>query len=79
MDDYLKETLARIETKLESIELVQNEQAVDLKFHIKRTNDLQLMVEPTYKLHTQFVGVLKFLGVVSLIVGLYKMIKFFTH
>ena len=66
----LKDEFGKLHEKLDTIEKVQIQQASSIEHHISRTDALEKMITPVYKMHQQFIGVGKFLGVVGIIVGL---------
>lgn len=74
--------LERIEKKLDdsmehlaSIDVSIAKQGIDWSYHVKRTDDLQIIVTSVNKKVTMVEGVLKFLGLLSLIGGLVALIK----
>lgn len=63
--DKLEGKVDQVLEQISEIKVVQAEQAVDLKYHIKRTNDLQLIVEPLHKKHMVAEGIFKVIGVIA--------------
>ena len=66
----IEDKIDKIQKKMASIDSTLAAQHESLKIHIKRTNLLEQKIEPIDKHVTMVNGVLKFLGVVSLIAGL---------
>ena len=78
MDKKILEKLEVMDGRLDRVDVTLAEQALDLKYHISRTDALQTMVEPLYKRDQQLVGVFKFVTIISLLLGIYKiLISFF--
>ena len=63
--------------KIDKVILVQVEQAADIKHHIARTDALEKMIVPVYKLKLQLVGIIKFILGIAALGGLITLIKFF--
>lgn len=59
-----------LEDRLDSIELHLVDIKKDLSYHIKRTDDLQKMVTPVYKLYIFFNYLVKALIPISIIIGI---------
>lgn len=65
----LKKSVARIEEKLDKIgddqsqiRVVQAEQAADLKYHIKRTDQIEEQLLPLVEIKTKFDGMFLLIG-----------------
>ena len=76
MDEWFKDTLVKIDTKLDRIdtrvdylEVNSAEITADLKYHIKRTDMLEDELKPIKTKYEQMVGVGKFFGAVFAIVS----------
>lgn len=79
MDD---KRLDRIENKLDKIADAQSEmnstlasQHVSLEDHIRRTNILESEIKPLKKRVNMVDGVLRFLGVIAILAGIYQAVK----
>lgn len=78
--------LERIEKKLDdqnehlsSIDITMAQQGADWRYHVKRTNDLQIIVTSVNKKVTMAEGALKLLGVLALIGGLIEVVTKFIR
>lgn len=66
----MQETLNRIQEDLSSINVTLAEQAVTLKEHIRRTALIEADLVPIKTHVNQVNGAIKFLGIVSVLVGI---------
>lgn len=66
----IKERLERIESKLNNIDVTLAVNTEQLKEHIRRTNLLETKLEPVEMHVARVDGALRFLGVVSLLLGI---------
>lgn len=62
--DKLEEKLDRISTDLSEIKIVQAEQAKDLKYHIKRTNQIEDKLLPIVEVKHKLDGAFKVIGII---------------
>lgn len=80
--EAIENKVDRLDERLDTIEKVLIKQELNLEIHIKRTNLLEESVEllrqdlrPVER-HVDYIhGALKFIGIVSLIVGIFVAIK----
>lgn len=63
--DKLEEKLDKISTDLADIKIVQAEQAKDLKYHIKRTNQIEDKLIPLVEVKNKLDGAFKVIGYVA--------------
>lgn len=63
-------SLEAIQCEMKRMNDVQIQQAADIKYHITRTDTLQEMVTPVYKIYMQILGIGKLLGGIAFIGGL---------
>jgi hypothetical protein len=70
----IQDKLDKIDERLDRIEISLNETQTDVKYHIKRTDDLQSVVEPLHRTKIQVIGVLKFFSLVLLITAFWKLV-----
>jgi hypothetical protein len=77
--DKLEQKLDKISEDLSQIKVVQAEQAKDLKYHIKRTTQIENKLLPLVVIKHKIDGALKAFGiitaVVSFSVGVFKAIE----
>jgi regulator of replication initiation timing len=64
------ESLDKIENKQEALIVNVTEIRKDLNYHIEQTHILRAEVAPIRNSHQQILGVLKFLGLVSLLLSI---------
>lgn len=69
----------KIQADVQEIKLVQESQGVDLKHHIKRTDDLQNIVEPLHEKYHQLVGAIKILTTLTALISLFQAAKWLFH
>lgn len=75
MEKKVLDKLDGLDNRLDRIEIVQVEQAKDLKHHIARTDALQEMLIPIYKRDQQLIGIFKFVLSLSVLLGIIKGIQ----
>jgi hypothetical protein len=68
----ISEKLDKIDARLDNMEILQVKHTAELEYHIKRTDELQTMLEPIYRNRLQLIGIAKFLGAVAFLAGLAK-------
>lgn len=65
----MENKLDRIEGKISSIDMSISEIKTDLKYHIKRTDLLEIEIKPLKEKYLQLEGVMKFMAAVFAIVA----------
>lgn len=65
----LEEKLDKISVDLGEIKVVQAEQAADLKYHIKRTDQIENKLLPLVDIKTKFDGACTFIGKCGVVGG----------
>lgn len=70
MDRRVEDKLDKVADDISQINITLAKQEVSLATHIKRTELLEAKIEPIEKHVLMFNGVLKFIGVVALFVGI---------
>lgn len=77
--DGLDGKIDKMDTRLDSVDITLAKQSVILDEHVKRSNMLEAQMEPVKKHVTMVNGVLKFLGIVSILLGIatsgYKLLR----
>lgn len=68
--DELKEWIKAIQGDVKSLLINQSAMKEDLRHHIMRTDRLENIIEPLARRASHWDGVLKFIGIVALIVSL---------
>lgn len=69
-DKRILDTLEKIEMKQEVISIDMAEMRKDLNYHIEQTSILRSEVTPIRNSHQQILGVLKFLGLIGLLISI---------
>lgn len=69
------ESLKDLNNTCTDIKEVQAKQAKDIEHHIARTDALEEMVKPVYRVYLQSLGIMKFMGIISLVTGVIYGIK----
>jgi hypothetical protein len=72
MDDKAKKDIAKIQVDIAEIK-------VDLKHHVKRTDDLQNMVQPLVDLRREIKGVVKLIYLISALATIVECARMFWH
>ena len=79
--DWLKEEITGIKTqltnqekRLDDIVIIQTNQQKDISHHIKRTDELQLIVTPLHNKYQQLIGVGKFIALAISTLGVVEII-----
>lgn len=62
--DKIENKLDKISEDLSSIKITQTEQAVDLKYHIKRTTQIEEKLLPLVEAKNKLDGVFKAIGII---------------
>lgn len=66
----MEDKLDKLSEKITSIDVTLAKQSVILEEHVKRTNLLEAKIEPIEKHVAMVHGVLKFMGIIGVFVGL---------
>ena len=78
--DKLEEKLDKIADDISDMKVVQASQAVDLKYHIKRTDQIENSLVPLMEKKLQLDGIFKLMGMVGsglgLLIGAIKAAEF---
>ena len=72
MDSKSKKDLAEIKADISAIK-------VDLKHHVKRTDQLQDMVQPLINLHKEVKGAVKLVYLLSALATIIECVRVFWH
>lgn len=70
MDDQAKKDIAEIKIDIAEIK-------VDLKHHVKRTDDLQALVEPVVELRSEIIGAVNFIKLIGVLAAIAESIHLF--
>lgn len=72
MDEQAKKNIAQMQVDIAEIK-------VDLKHHVKRTDQLQDMIQPLINLHKEVKGAVKLVYLLSALATIIEVVRAFYH